>query len=233
VHVRGAFNHALASRIANFVGDDGQRGRCVINYLRRKVDTGYHRALIRTIRGVGYQIGGRPGRRRSRPQPRLPCKPRINWSVELNRWSTARTSSWRRRNCRVHQRSDPSNILHQLGGNRVALRQILRRVVLQRDFPLESCENSTFSGKSKAAVGAATITGVPAFGLPKTSSIVGNMSSPAFLASPVKSIFANSVSPRAATTDSNRVMLSANVRGLATVSIPSHEPVGMSLDAPI
>jgi len=27
---------------------------------------GYHRALIRTIRGVGYQIGARPGRRRSR-----------------------------------------------------------------------------------------------------------------------------------------------------------------------
>ena len=29
-----------------------------INYLRRKVDSGYDHALIRTIRGVGYQIGG-------------------------------------------------------------------------------------------------------------------------------------------------------------------------------
>jgi DNA-binding response OmpR family regulator len=29
-----------------------------INYLRRKVDVGYERALIRTIRGFGYQIGG-------------------------------------------------------------------------------------------------------------------------------------------------------------------------------
>lgn len=28
-----------------------------INYLRRKVDTGYEHALIRTIRGTGYQIG--------------------------------------------------------------------------------------------------------------------------------------------------------------------------------
>jgi DNA-binding response OmpR family regulator len=28
-----------------------------INYLRRKVDSGYERALIRTVRGVGYQIG--------------------------------------------------------------------------------------------------------------------------------------------------------------------------------
>jgi two-component system copper resistance phosphate regulon response regulator CusR len=29
-----------------------------INCLRRKVDNGYDRALIRTLRGVGYQIGG-------------------------------------------------------------------------------------------------------------------------------------------------------------------------------
>jgi DNA-binding response OmpR family regulator len=29
-----------------------------INYLRRKVDAGYDHTLIRTIRGVGYQIGG-------------------------------------------------------------------------------------------------------------------------------------------------------------------------------
>ncbi len=28
-----------------------------INYLRRKVDFGYDLALIRTVRGVGYQIG--------------------------------------------------------------------------------------------------------------------------------------------------------------------------------
>jgi DNA-binding response OmpR family regulator len=29
-----------------------------INYLRRKMDTGYDHPLIRTVRGVGYQIGG-------------------------------------------------------------------------------------------------------------------------------------------------------------------------------
>jgi two-component system, OmpR family, copper resistance phosphate regulon response regulator CusR len=29
-----------------------------INYLRRKIDTGSDRPLIRTVRGVGYQIGG-------------------------------------------------------------------------------------------------------------------------------------------------------------------------------
>lgn len=28
-----------------------------VNYLRRKVDSGYDRPLIRTIRGTGYQIG--------------------------------------------------------------------------------------------------------------------------------------------------------------------------------
>jgi DNA-binding response OmpR family regulator len=31
-----------------------------INYLRRKVDAGHDRSLIRTVRGVGYQIGGGP-----------------------------------------------------------------------------------------------------------------------------------------------------------------------------
>ena len=29
-----------------------------INYLRRKVDSGHDRRLIRTVRGIGYQIGG-------------------------------------------------------------------------------------------------------------------------------------------------------------------------------
>jgi hypothetical protein len=31
-----------------------------INYPRRKVDSGYDHALIRTIRGVGYQISAKP-----------------------------------------------------------------------------------------------------------------------------------------------------------------------------
>ena len=31
-----------------------------INYLRRKIDSGFDRALIRTVRGVGYQIGAEP-----------------------------------------------------------------------------------------------------------------------------------------------------------------------------
>lgn len=30
-----------------------------INYVRRKVDEGFSKSLIRTVRGVGYQIGGR------------------------------------------------------------------------------------------------------------------------------------------------------------------------------
>jgi DNA-binding response OmpR family regulator len=28
-----------------------------INYLRKKVDSGHEKKLIRTVRGVGYQIG--------------------------------------------------------------------------------------------------------------------------------------------------------------------------------
>jgi DNA-binding response OmpR family regulator len=30
-----------------------------INYLRRKIDSGFDRPLIRTIRGLGYQISDR------------------------------------------------------------------------------------------------------------------------------------------------------------------------------
>jgi two-component system, OmpR family, copper resistance phosphate regulon response regulator CusR len=43
-----------------------------INYLRRKVDTGYDRVLIRTVRGVGYQIGGAAGGARSAVGSALP-----------------------------------------------------------------------------------------------------------------------------------------------------------------
>lgn len=36
-----------------------------INYLRRKIDSGYDRSLIRTIRGVGYQISVEPSSARA------------------------------------------------------------------------------------------------------------------------------------------------------------------------
>jgi DNA-binding response OmpR family regulator len=38
-----------------------------VNYLRRKVDTGYRHRLIRTIRGFGYQIGGNGAPTSQRP----------------------------------------------------------------------------------------------------------------------------------------------------------------------
>jgi hypothetical protein len=42
---------ALSAKMTNVVD-------VYINYLQRKVDIGHHRPLIRTIRGIGYQIGG-------------------------------------------------------------------------------------------------------------------------------------------------------------------------------
>jgi len=45
-----------------------------INYLRRKVDSGYNPALIRTIRGVGYQIGGNGQRANTREPDRRATK---------------------------------------------------------------------------------------------------------------------------------------------------------------
>jgi DNA-binding response OmpR family regulator len=49
------------SRHALLIRDPVHRANVVnvyINYFRRQLDSGYDRALIRTIRGVGYQIGG-------------------------------------------------------------------------------------------------------------------------------------------------------------------------------
>jgi DNA-binding response OmpR family regulator len=43
-----------------------------IDYLRRKVDAGYDRALIRTVRGVGYPIGGNGTARSAAAASRAP-----------------------------------------------------------------------------------------------------------------------------------------------------------------
>jgi hypothetical protein len=51
------------------------------------------------------------------------------------------------------------------------------------------------SGRSIALCGAKTINGVPAFGLPNISNLVGRISIPTFSASPLWSINANRVTP--------------------------------------
>jgi DNA-binding response OmpR family regulator len=48
-----------------------------INYLRRKIDFGHDRVLIRTVRGVGYQIGGGVA-------PPRPAKATVAASVETH-----------------------------------------------------------------------------------------------------------------------------------------------------
>ena len=60
----------------------------------------------------------------------------------------------------------------------------------------ESCQASTLSGKSSAVAGAATMSGVPAAGLPRINSCVGRMLRPAAAASLAKLMRANSVKPR-------------------------------------
>lgn len=50
-HLQAGLLRTLSATMTNAVD-------VYINYLRRKVDEGYERALIRTICGVGYQIGG-------------------------------------------------------------------------------------------------------------------------------------------------------------------------------
>jgi len=52
-------------------------------------------------------------------------------------------------------------------------------------FPAASSATRIFSGKSIATLGAASISGVPAFGLPKISSFVFGIFIPTFAASPL------------------------------------------------
>src|SRR5438552_16975406 len=64
-------------------------------------------------------------------------------------------------------------------------------------FPCASSQTRIFSGRSMATLGAASISGVPAFGLPKITSLVGGSFIPTFAASPLCSTSANSVTPLA------------------------------------
>ena len=65
------------------------------------------------------------------------------------------------------------------------------------------------------AVGAATITGVPAFGFPKIKRWAGCIFSPAFAASPLWSMRARMVRPFLRIISSRRLCVSANECGLA------------------
>jgi hypothetical protein len=76
------------------------------------------------------------------------------------------------------------------------------------------------SGRSSAASGAATITGVPAVGLPKMTSFVSRSPSPSFVASPLWSITANIFIFLASTTAASRVTVSATDQRLTLVTTP-------------
>jgi hypothetical protein len=71
-------------------------------------------------------------------------------------------------------------------------------------FPCASSEARAFNGRSSAMLGEAIIKGVPDLGLPKISNCVAGMRSPALAASTLKSMCANTVSPRDFTSASSR-----------------------------
>src|SRR5215471_17633222 len=64
-------------------------------------------------------------------------------------------------------------------------------------FPSLSSRIRIFKGRSIAMLGAASIRGVPALGLPKISSLVGGIFIPTFSASPLWSTSANRLTPLA------------------------------------
>src|SRR5271166_405668 len=94
-----------------------------------------------------------------------------------------------------------------------------------------SAQTSTLSGRSSAASGAACITSVPAAGLPKITRMVSRSFSPAWLASALWSITANSFMPFAATISLRRETVPATERGLSLVTMSASIPVLSSVIA--
>src|SRR5271154_5619150 len=88
-----------------------------------------------------------------------------------------------------------------------------------------SCHASTFNGRSRASVGAATINGVPPAGLPRISNCVGGSASPTAAASLLKLMRANTVMPWLFATLSSRSSVSSTPRAAANVLIPWSESV--------
>jgi hypothetical protein len=84
-----------------------------------------------------------------------------------------------------------------------------------------SSHTSTFSGRSSAASGTASITGVPARGLPNSTTRVGRRSSPAPRAAPSWSTTAKRVSPRSAISASRRATVSPTESGLVVLTSSS------------
>ena len=80
-----------------------------------------------------------------------------------------------------------------------------------------SSQTSSFSGRSSAASGCASMTGVPAAGLPKMIRTVSRSSMPARWAAARWSIVAKTVMPRSVISPVSRSTVSATGQGLSFV----------------
>jgi hypothetical protein len=87
--------------------------------------------------------------------------------------------------------------------------------------PASSSETRILSGKSRATVGDAIISGVPIFGLPNIGNRVGCIFNKALSASQLKSIRAKIVRPREVTKVSRRLKVSENKYALFILVIPT------------
>src|ERR1700720_3165837 len=84
-----------------------------------------------------------------------------------------------------------------------------------------SAQTRTLRGRSRAASGAASITVVPATGLPKITRVVGRRSSPTLRASADWSMTSKSFIPRPAISSVSLTTVSSIERGLCFVVIPA------------
>jgi hypothetical protein len=108
----------------------------------------------------------------------------------------------------VRQRAHPGQSVCPIAAQPVAGSERTRRGVADLRRGL-SPQTRTLSGRSSAASGAATITGVPAVGLPKMTSFYRAARALGFVASPLRSITANIFIFLASTTAASRVTVSA------------------------
>jgi hypothetical protein len=97
------------------------------------------------------------------------------------------------------ERSDDGDVGEEFGGEMVALKQIFGRVEGEESFASgvlgEVLGDEDFEWEIKGGGGEASMSGVPALGLPKMRSLVGGILRPAFSASPLWSMRAKRVTP--------------------------------------
>lgn len=115
---------------------------------------------------------------------------------------------------------DRSKVRGQLRGKRVAVDDVYPALKMTVTWPGTASTTRTLSGRSIPDARRANMSGVPAFGLPKTINVVGGKPKPAAEASACWSMVTKTLIPWSAKAKSRRCTVSANKKGLAMFAMP-------------